>query len=163
MFCTYIYVYIYHKTFVTWASCQILKIAGCACTGNAGNVFPPPRVSDPDMHHGTCVTPRSLTSGFHCRRWLGKRSRHSRRMRNLQFYVSGERPIRCGQLSNPRVFQMENPYKSRRSVCLILFGNLPTIFDVHMFDIDVNMICQGMFQWYHFSSYQYYVGDWTSL
>ena len=23
-----------------WASCQIHKIAGCACTGNAGNVFP---------------------------------------------------------------------------------------------------------------------------
>ena len=22
-----------------WASCQIRKIAGCACTGNAGNVF----------------------------------------------------------------------------------------------------------------------------
>ena len=24
----------------TWASCQIRKIAGCACAGNAGNVFP---------------------------------------------------------------------------------------------------------------------------
>ena len=23
-----------------WASCQIHKIAGCACAGNAGNVFP---------------------------------------------------------------------------------------------------------------------------
>ena len=45
-----------------WASCQIRKIAGCACAGNAGNVFPRGRlqrkllVSDPDMHHGTCVT-----------------------------------------------------------------------------------------------------------
>ena len=45
-----------------WASCQIRKIAGCACAGNAGNVFPThrlqrkPLVSDPDMHHGTCVT-----------------------------------------------------------------------------------------------------------
>ena len=26
--------------------------------------------------------------------WRGKRSQHSRRMRNLQFYVSGKRPIR---------------------------------------------------------------------
>ena len=26
--------------FWTWASCQIRKIAGCACVGNAGNVFP---------------------------------------------------------------------------------------------------------------------------
>ena len=43
-----------------WASYQIRKIAGCA--GNAGNVFPRRRfqrkllVSDPGMHHGTCVT-----------------------------------------------------------------------------------------------------------
>ena len=44
-----------------WASYQIRKIAGCACAGNAGNVFPRRRfqrkllVSDPGMHHGTCV------------------------------------------------------------------------------------------------------------
>ena len=79
--------------------CQIRKIAGCACAENAGNVFPPPRVSDPDMHHGTCVThvpwcmPGSLTIGFLWSRWWGKRSRHSRRMRNPQFYVSGKRSI----------------------------------------------------------------------
>ena len=47
---------------VVWASYQIRKIAGCACAGNAGNVFPrrrfqrKPLVSDPGMHHGTCVT-----------------------------------------------------------------------------------------------------------
>ena len=46
----------------TWVSYQIRKIAGCACAGNAGNVFPrhrfqrKPLVSDPGMHHGTCVT-----------------------------------------------------------------------------------------------------------
>ena len=45
-----------------WASYQIRKIAGCACAENAGNVFPhrrfrrKPLVSDPGMHHGTCVT-----------------------------------------------------------------------------------------------------------
>ena len=38
-----------------WASCQIRKIAGCACAGNAGNLFPrgrlqrKPPVSDPGM------------------------------------------------------------------------------------------------------------------
>ena len=47
---------------VEWASYQIRKIAGCACAGNAGNVFPrrriqrKTRVSDPGMHHGSCVT-----------------------------------------------------------------------------------------------------------
>ena len=83
------------------ASYQIHKIAGCACAGNAGNVSPPSRVSDPDMHHhGTCVThvpwcmPGSLTSGFLIWSWwLGERSWHSRRMRNPQFYVSGKRPM----------------------------------------------------------------------
>ena len=45
-----------------WASYQIRKIAGCACAGNAGNVFPHRRlqrkslVSYPGLHHGTCVT-----------------------------------------------------------------------------------------------------------
>ena len=65
--------------------------------GMPGTFSPPPRVSDPDMHHGTCVThvpwcmPGSLTSGFLWSRWRGKRSRHSRRMRNSQFY--GKRPM----------------------------------------------------------------------
>ena len=49
---------------------------------------------DPGMHHGTCVThvpwcmSRSLTRGVR-----GKRSRHSWRMRNPQFYVSSRRPM----------------------------------------------------------------------
>ena len=64
-----------------------------------GTFSPSPQVSDPDMHHGTCVThvpwcmPGSLTSGFIWNRRRGKRSRHSRRMRNMQFYVSGKRPM----------------------------------------------------------------------
>ena len=69
--------------------------------GMPGTSSPPPRVSDPDMHHGTCGThvpwcmPGSLTSGFLWSRWRGKRSRHSRRMRNPPFYVSGKRPMGC--------------------------------------------------------------------
>ena len=62
--------------------------------------FPrPQRVSDPDMHHGTCVKhvlwcmPGLLTSGFLWSWWRGKRSRHSRRMRNPQFFVSSKMPI----------------------------------------------------------------------
>ena len=48
-------------TRLSWASYQIRKTAGCACAGNAGNVFPcrwlqrKPLVSDPGMHHDTCV------------------------------------------------------------------------------------------------------------
>ena len=59
--------------------------------------FPPPQwFSNPDMHHGTCVThvpwcmPGLLTSGFLWSRCQGKRSR---RMRNPRFCVSGKRSI----------------------------------------------------------------------
>ena len=51
------------------------------------------------MHHGTCVTHvpwcmlGSLTSSFLWSRWRGKRSRHTRRRHNPQFYVSGKRPM----------------------------------------------------------------------
>ena len=53
-----------------WASCQIRKIAGAHGPVMPGTFPPSSQVSDPDMHHGTCVThvpwcmPGSLTSGF---------------------------------------------------------------------------------------------------
>ena len=61
-----------------------------------GTYSPPPRVSDPHMHHDTSVAhvpwcmPGSLTSGFLWSRWRGKRSRSKF---NLQFYLSGKRPM----------------------------------------------------------------------
>ena len=79
-----------------------VKVRVAQLPGMPGLFSPPPRVSEPDMHHaGTCVThvpwcmPESLTSGFH---WSGsrvKRSLHFRRMYNTQFYVSGKRPMLC--------------------------------------------------------------------
>ena len=61
-----------------WASYQIRIIAGAHAPGMPGTFSPPPRVSDPDMHHGTCVThvpwcmPGSLTSSFLWSWWRGK-------------------------------------------------------------------------------------------
>ena len=55
---------------MAWISQQIRKFAGCACAGNAV------------MHVGIAKP-----------RWRGKRYRHSRRMRNPQFNVSGKRPM----------------------------------------------------------------------
>ena len=78
---------------------RYVKLLVAHAPGMPGTFSPPPRVSDPDMHHGTCVThvpwcmPGLLTSGFFWSRWRGKRSRHSRRMRNPQFYVSGKRSM----------------------------------------------------------------------
>ena len=63
---------------VSWASCQIRKIAGAHAPGMPGTFSPSPQVSDPDMHHGTCVThvpwcmPGSLTSSFLWNRRRGK-------------------------------------------------------------------------------------------
>ena len=87
---------------IQWAYCQIHNIVGCACVGSAGGVSPPPRVSDPDMHHGACVThvawcmPGLLTTSLIWSWSRGKRSRHSRRMRNPQFHLSGKRPMIYG-------------------------------------------------------------------
>ena len=51
-------------------------------------------VSDPGMHHGTCVThvPWCMSGSLNCGS-DGKRSQDSRRTRNSQFYVSGKRPM----------------------------------------------------------------------
>ena len=46
-----------------------------------------PVVSNPGMHHGI------MHDGIGNLRWRRKRSRHSRCMRNLQFYVSIKRPM----------------------------------------------------------------------
>ena len=78
---------------------RYVKLRVAHAPGMPGTFSPPPRVGDPDMLHGTCVThvpwcmPGSLTSGFIWSRRRGKRSRHSLRMRNPQFYVSGKRPM----------------------------------------------------------------------
>ena len=58
------------KQHVEWTSCQKRKIAGVPAPGMPRTFSLSPQVSDPDMHHGTCVThvpwcmPGSLTSGF---------------------------------------------------------------------------------------------------
>ena len=78
---------------------RYVKLRIAHAPGMPGTFSPPPRVSDPDMHHGTCVThvswcmPGSLTSGFLWSWWRGKRSRHFWRMHSPQFFVSGKRPM----------------------------------------------------------------------
>ena len=63
-----------------------------------GTFSPPTQVSDPDMHHGSCVTHMtwcmlgSLTSGF-LWSWCQGNSRHSRRLHHPQFYVFGKRTM----------------------------------------------------------------------
>ena len=81
--------FIYHGPFVRYVKSP----------GMPGAFSRPPWVSDPDMHHGTCVThvpccmSGALTNDFLWSWWRGKRSRHSRRMHKPQVHVSGKRPI----------------------------------------------------------------------
>ena len=71
--------------------------------GMPGTFSPLPRVSDPDIKLGTCMThvswctPGSLASSFLWSRWRRKRSRHSRRMHYPQCHVYGERPMQWTQ------------------------------------------------------------------
>ena len=67
-----------HSIVKSWASYKIRTIAGAHAPGIPGTFSPPPRVSDPDMHQGTCVThvlwcmPGSLTTVFLWIRRQGK-------------------------------------------------------------------------------------------
>ena len=57
---------------------RYVKLRVTHAPGMPGAFSPPPRVSNPDMHHDTCVThvpwcmPGSLTSGFLWSWWRGK-------------------------------------------------------------------------------------------
>ena len=67
-----------HEGTMTWPLSRYVKLRVVHAPGMPGTFPPTPRVSDPDMHHGTCVThvpwcmPGPLTSGFLCSRWAGK-------------------------------------------------------------------------------------------
>ena len=86
---------------VTWRGSlnRYAKLWVAHAPGMPGTFSPPPRLRDPDMHRGTCVThvpwgmSGSLIIGFLWKWWRRKRSQYSRRMRNRLFCVSGKRPM----------------------------------------------------------------------
>ena len=97
---------------------RYIKLRVAHAPGMPG-IFPPTlRVNDPDMRRGTCMPhvlrcmPGSLNSGYLWRRRRGKRSRHSRRMRNQQFYVSGKRPMYNSQTLTVNVTVLSDMFKS---------------------------------------------------
>ena len=78
-----------------------------------------PLVSDSGIHHGTCGDARAMMHvGIVKSRWRGKRSRHSRRMRNPQFCVSGKRPIHTSSKGprNHRVLCLQRKWLSSATV-----------------------------------------------
>ena len=126
------------EAFFAWASYQIRKIAGCACAGNAGNVFScrrflrKPLVSDPGMHHGTCVThvPWCMSGSLTC----GDRE-------NVPgipgacapaIYVSGKRPMECRNISTPRTRLTMHP-QNKHKACLYEFSWAHRRFYLYMY------------------------------
>ena len=96
----------------------ILRVAHAP--GMPGTFSLPLRVSNPGMHDGTCMMhmplcmPGLLTSGLLWSQWWGKRSQHSRRLHNLQFYVSETQVYTM--CINPRVLcQLPAKYVGRKS------------------------------------------------
>ena len=75
-----------------WASYQIRKIA---CAHAPGMLSQPPQVSDPDMHHGTCVThmPWCMPgiSSFFWSQWRGKTFPAFPAHAQPAIYISGKR------------------------------------------------------------------------
>ena len=125
---------------------RYIKLRVAHASGMPGTFFPSSRVSDPDMHHGTCVThvswymPGSLTSGFLWSRWRGKRSRHPQRMRNPQLYVRG--PWYCMELSFDRIrahTRYQTPQMIRKPWFCQPEGPLYQTFILHL--ITKNVMC----------------------
>ena len=113
------------------------KLRVAHAPGMPGTFSPPPRVSDSDIHHGTCVThvpwcmPWSLTSGFLWGRRQGKRSWHSRRMRNPQFCVSGKRPMLSAYIVQNITCRRHVEVSCELVVCLLI--NLSSHLLIHLF------------------------------
>ena len=83
-------------------------------------------VSDPGMHHGTCVTHVLwCMSGSVARGGGGNRSRHSQRMRNTQFYVSGKWPME----KNYRWHQSMDATSDTNRNCQCVFGDMECVYD----------------------------------
>ena len=87
-------------TFLWYVKLQVAHASGMPGT------FPPafdlkPLVSDPGIHHATCVTHVPWCMSGSLTRGGGENvPRQSRRMRNPQFYVSGKRPMSVPQIDN---------------------------------------------------------------
>ena len=147
---------------------KYVRLRAAHASGKPGTFSLPPRVSDPDMHYGTCVThvpwclSVSLTSYFLWSPGRGKRSRHSWRMRNPQFYVSGNRPI-CGSIpwsiahcilkAPHRNFLLPNGHSIELVMMTVGFIILRQIFFFKMFFEPLENIL------YHRAEFRLYHGD----
>ena len=130
---------------------RYFKLRVAHAPGMPGTFSPPPKIRDPDMHHGTCVThvpwcmPGSLTCVFFWSWWRGKRSRHSRRMRNPQFYLSGKRPM-AGPKEKFKSINRRTIALHSWACCLwdcIIFSRIPQTFRSVSVSVSGNQMAFG--------------------
>ena len=97
--CVYIFSIPYSSSQTHGPLTRCAKLRVVHAPGMPGTFSLPPRISDPDMHHGTCVThvpwfmPESLTSGFFWSRWRGKTFQAFPMHAQPAIYVSGKRSM----------------------------------------------------------------------
>ena len=114
---------------VVWTCYQIHKIAGCACTRNVGKVFPTSNFkANRYLAIPACIMAHAWrTCPDACRvanpLWQGKRSWHSRRMRNPQFYVSGKRPMQYLVMWDHVMKRLDCIYPHTSNIRHTLVGN----------------------------------------
>ena len=122
------------------------KIAGCAYTWNAGNVF---AATD---FKGTrkfaipaCITARAsrtclMHAGIANPWWWGKLSRQSRRIRNPQSYVSGKRPMweSCSILSETTKYVTVVEAKPKNIQCSSANKKLSVLIVISRYGYEVN-------------------------
>ena len=120
------------------------KLRVAHAPGMPGTFSPPPLFSDPDKHHGTCLThvpwcmPGSLSSGFLWSRRRGKRSWHSRRMRNPQFCVSDKRSMAADMRMSTRSMVVY--------LVLIEYSGLSATWLITLPNCDVNLLTTDLFE-----------------
>ena len=111
-----------------WASYQIHNIAGCACAGNAGNLFPATDFKgNCSLAIPTCITARAWrTCRDACRdRQPAVAGKRSRRMRNPQFYVSAIIDYIRRSWDRVNLIRGNRTWKGPGSlICCLILGNL---------------------------------------
>ena len=148
-----VHLYLFHEPIARYVKLRVAHVPGMA-----GTLSPPPQVSDPDMHHDTCVTHVpwcmlwSLTSGFLWSQWWGKRSRHSRRMRKPQLYVSGEKQIATYPCKHVVMCQNRTEVNTGHWSFYNHIPNLVHGNSAHGNDVITNVIAK--WQWYHYKHLQ---------
>ena len=131
---------------------RYVKLLVAHAPGMPGTFSPPPtsketasqrsRHASRHVRHARAVMHVGITNP----RWRRKRSRHSRRMRNPQFYVSGKRPI-TGALWGDSVRSLVD-YRNKEPVMRSHCDFVARPFDGVIMKT-VQPLKLGMYKWFH--------------